>query len=141
MSGFYDCWDLGGLDTTLNSYLANIRAPKKAADIPPDPPAVAAHVPAASTGSAAAFTNYPPEPPQPQLQIQNRQQQPLVKSPKIASTWLNIMLSPMACIFLWMLCVVLITMILTRKKKKRRRKSIVPAYRYIYRDAPRQAYQ
>lgn len=129
MSGFYDCWDLGGLDTTLNSYLADIRAPKQPADIAPAAPAptqpaaiVSAPQPQSQSppgGTSAAFTNYTHVPVKKQ-------------KPEMVELVLRAMLSPIACIFLWMLCVVLATALMSRKKHKKRKYKRLPYEMYRY---------
>lgn len=151
MSGFYDCWDLGGLDTTLNSYLAGIRAPKQPVDIAPPPaPVVSAPTqPAPTQPSSSAFTNYTQPPPpafnnytQPPSAFNNyTPPQTCVKKqkPEVVELILRAMLSPIACIFLWMLCVVLATALLSRKKRKKRKYRHVPydmrgLYRHAIRD-------
>lgn len=123
MSGYYDCWDLGGLDTTLNSYLAGVRAPKTPSDIAPK---TAAPKP---TTPKPADTFATPAPSQPAIYVQPAAPAPPPPAPTIVKKQklhpldyvLPMLLSPITCIFLWMLVAVLVTMLLTRRKSQKKK--------------------
>lgn len=124
MSGFYDCWDLGGLDTTLNSYLASVRTAKTvpAANLePPKPPdtfagTTAAVVPAPQMQNPAPESGYRQSEPD----WHYRPQPQYAKIPDMTSlySFLPILLSPTVCLFLWMLLVATIVILaITRRSK------------------------
>ena len=134
MSGFYDCWDLGGLDTTLNSYLASVRTAKT---VPP--PAVADRVaPPDTFAPAPAPVPVPTPVPIPTVIHTNpytdtntntntdrnrRSRSHYDKMPELAGmpsmyNFLPMLLSPAVCLFLWMLLVSAVVILIVNRRSK-----------------------
>ena len=133
MSGFYDCWDLGGLDTTLNSYLASVRTAKT---VPP--PEVADRVAPPDTFAAAPAPAPAPVPvPTPVPTHTNpytntntnrahRSRPQYDKMPGLAGmaglssmyNFLSMLLSPAVCLFLWMLLVSAVVILIVNRRSK-----------------------